>query len=39
MRLPKTIKHYQDTFNLDYNNLLSVNPKLKKVRLKHSYYI
>ena len=31
MRLPKTIKDYQSTFNLDYNNLLSVNPKTEKV--------
>ena len=34
MRLPKTIKQYQDTFNLDYNNLLSVNPKTEKSKIK-----
>ena len=34
MRLPKTIKQYQDTFNLDYNSLLSENPKTKKSKIK-----
>ena len=34
MRLPKTIKEYQSTFNLDYNSLLSENPKTKKSSIK-----
>ena len=34
MRLPKTIKNFQETFNLDYNNLLSVNPKTEKSKIK-----
>ena len=34
MRLPKTIKDYQSTFNLDYNSLLSENPKTKKSKIK-----
>jgi len=34
MRLPKTIKDYQLTFNLDYNSLLSENPKTKKSKIK-----
>ena len=34
MRLPKTIKDYQSTFNLDYNSLLSVNPKTEKSKIK-----
>ena len=34
MRLPKTIKEYQSRFNLDYNSLLSVNPKTEKSKIK-----
>ena len=34
MRLPKTIKEYQSKFNLDYNSLLSENPKTKKSKIK-----
>ena len=36
MRLPKTIKHYQETFNLDYNSLLSENPKTKKSKIENN---
>ena len=34
MRLPKTIKEYQSRYNLDYNSLLSENPKTKKSKIK-----
>jgi len=32
--LPKQVKQYQDTFKLNYNNLLSVNPKTEKSSIK-----
>ena len=32
--LPKQVKKYQDTFKLNYNNLLSVNPKTEKSKIK-----
>ena len=37
MRLPKTIKQYQETFNLDYNSLRT--QKQKKVQSKLFYCI
>ena len=33
-RLPKTIKAYQDTYKLNYNSLLSENPKTIKSDIK-----
>ncbi len=32
--LPKQVKQYQDTYKLNYNNLLSVNPKTEKSSIK-----
>ena len=34
MRLPKTIKAYQNTYKLNYNFLLSENPKTIKSDIK-----